>query len=42
MSESVREALDALPKTYREVLMLQYFGGMNSDEIAKALNTTLC
>jgi RNA polymerase sigma factor (sigma-70 family) len=40
LSESVREALDALPKIYREVLMLQYFGGMNSDEIAKALGTS--
>jgi len=40
MSESVREALATLPKTYREVLMLQYFGGMNSDEIAKALGTS--
>ena len=40
LSESVREALDTLPKTYREVLMLQYFGGMNSDEIAKVLGTS--
>jgi len=38
--ESVREALDTLPKTYREVLILQYFGGMNSDEIAKVLGTS--
>ena len=40
MSESVREALDTLSKTYREVLMLQYFGGMKSDEIAKVLGTS--
>jgi len=40
LSKSVREALDTLPKIYREVLMLHYFGGMNSDEIAKVLGTS--
>ncbi len=40
VDESVRDALDALPKIYREALMLRYFGGMNSSEIAKALGTS--
>ncbi|MFC1712818.1 sigma-70 family RNA polymerase sigma factor [Candidatus Poribacteria bacterium] len=40
LSESVREALDSLPETYREALMLYYFGGMNSVDIAKALGTS--
>jgi len=40
LSESVREALDSLPETYREVLMLHYFGGMNSNEMARALGTS--
>jgi RNA polymerase sigma factor (sigma-70 family) len=35
--ESVRDALDSLPETYREVLMLHYFAGMDSKEIATAL-----
>ena len=29
LSESVGEALDTLPETYREVLTLYYFGGIN-------------
>ncbi len=40
VDESVRDALDALPEIYREALMLRYFGGMNSSEIAKALGTS--
>jgi len=37
IDESLREALDSLPETYREVLTLYYFVGMDSVEIAKAL-----
>ncbi|MEK7398140.1 MAG: sigma-70 family RNA polymerase sigma factor [Candidatus Poribacteria bacterium] len=40
LSESVRDALDSLPQAYREVLMLHYFGGMNSNEIANALGAS--
>ena len=40
MLQSVREMLDSLPETYREVLMLYYFGGMDSNNIAKALGTS--
>jgi len=40
LSESVQDALNSLPETYREVLMLYYFGGMNSVDIAKALGTS--
>ena len=40
MSESLREALHLLPETYREVLMLYYFGDMNSVDIARALGTS--
>jgi len=40
VNESVRDALDLLPEIYREALMLRYFGGMNSSEIAKALGTS--
>jgi RNA polymerase sigma factor (sigma-70 family) len=36
----VREALESLPDTYREVLMLYYYGGMNSLDIAHALGTS--
>ncbi len=36
LTESVRESLDSLPEAYREVLVLYYFGGMNSNEIAEA------
>ena len=35
--ESVREAMYSLPESYREVLMLCYFGGMNSKEVARVL-----
>jgi RNA polymerase sigma-70 factor (ECF subfamily) len=37
LNESVREALDSLPEAYREVLLLHYFGGMTSRDIAEAL-----
>ena len=40
LSESLEEALDSLPEMQREVLMLHYFGGMNSKEIAKAIGTS--
>jgi N-acetylneuraminic acid mutarotase len=40
VNEFVRDALDSLPEIYREALMLRYFGGMNSSEIAKALGTS--
>ena len=40
ISESVHGALDVLPEAYREVLMLRYFGGMNSSEIARVLGTS--
>jgi RNA polymerase sigma factor (sigma-70 family) len=40
MSESLQEALDSLPDAYREVLILYYFGGMNSKEIARAIGTS--
>ncbi|MFC1712819.1 sigma-70 family RNA polymerase sigma factor [Candidatus Poribacteria bacterium] len=40
VNESLREAIYSLPGTYRQVLMLHYFGGMNSSEIAKALGTS--
>ncbi|MFC1719005.1 RNA polymerase sigma factor, partial [Candidatus Poribacteria bacterium] len=38
--ETVREALDSLPEMYREVLTLQYFGGMNIREISRFLGTS--
>ncbi len=37
LDQSVREALNSLPETYREVLMLYYFSDMNSNEIAQSL-----
>ena len=37
LDESVRESLDSLPEAYREVLLLHYFGGMTSRDIAEAL-----
>jgi RNA polymerase sigma factor (sigma-70 family) len=37
MGESVWEALDLLPDAYREVLIMHYFGGMSSKEIARAI-----
>jgi RNA polymerase sigma factor (sigma-70 family) len=40
LHESVHDALNSLPETYREVLMLHYFVGMDSKEIAKALGTS--
>jgi len=40
MDESLREALGSLSEGYREVLMLRYFGGMNSVDIARSLGTS--
>jgi RNA polymerase sigma factor (sigma-70 family) len=40
MLQSVREMLNSLPETYREVLMLYYFGGMDSNNIAEVLGTS--
>jgi len=40
MNESLQEALNLLPETYREVLTLYYFGGMNSMEIAEAIGVS--
>ncbi len=37
MEESVWEALDLLPDAYREVLIMHYFAGMSSKEIARAI-----
>ncbi len=36
----LHEALSSLPKIYRQVLTLRYFGGMNSKEIARFLGTS--
>jgi RNA polymerase sigma factor (sigma-70 family) len=38
MYEWLQESLDSLPEAYREVLMLHYFAGMKSDEIASSLS----
>ncbi|MFC1717404.1 sigma-70 family RNA polymerase sigma factor [Candidatus Poribacteria bacterium] len=38
--ESLRAALDSLPEAYREVLVMHYFGGMSSKEIAGATGTS--
>ena len=40
VSESLREALHSLPEIQRQALMLRYFGGMNSNEIARSLGTS--
>lgn len=40
LNESVRETLDLLPEAYREVLVLHYFAGMSSDEMAVSLGTS--
>ncbi len=40
LHESVREALDALPGIYREVLVLHYFGGMTIKDIASAIGVS--
>jgi N-acetylneuraminic acid mutarotase/predicted DNA-binding protein YlxM (UPF0122 family) len=40
LNESLREALDLLSETYREVLMLHYFAGMTSREIAEAVGAS--
>ena len=37
IDESLQEALNSLPETYREVLMLHYFGGMTIKNIASAI-----
>jgi RNA polymerase sigma-70 factor (ECF subfamily) len=36
----MREALHALPATYREPLLLQVLGGFTCEEIARIMNTT--
>jgi RNA polymerase sigma factor (sigma-70 family) len=38
--ESLHEALDSLSETYREVLMLYYFGGMTIKDISKAVGAS--
>ncbi|MFC1717960.1 sigma-70 family RNA polymerase sigma factor [Candidatus Poribacteria bacterium] len=40
MDDSLREGLSLLSEGYREVLMLHYFGGMNSVDIARSLGTS--
>ena|GEM_PF-549379 len=40
MRESLYEALDSLPETYRQVLTLYYLGGMSTREIARFLRTS--
>ncbi len=40
VNESLREALDSLPRIYREVIMLHYFGGMDTRDIAEATGTS--
>ncbi len=40
LSQSLQEALDSLPEMHREVLMLRYFAGMNSKEIARVTGTS--
>jgi len=40
LDESLREALDLLPEAYREVLMLHYFAGMTSRDIATAVGAS--
>lgn len=37
LDQSIREALNSLPETYREVLILYYFSDMDSNEIAESL-----
>ncbi|MFC1714733.1 sigma-70 family RNA polymerase sigma factor [Candidatus Poribacteria bacterium] len=36
----IQDALDSLPETYRQVLTLHYFGGMNTGEIAEFVGTS--
>ncbi|MFC1712846.1 sigma-70 family RNA polymerase sigma factor [Candidatus Poribacteria bacterium] len=40
LTESLNEALDALPNTYREVLVMHYFGGMAIKDIARAVGAS--
>ena len=40
VDESLQEALDSLSDTYREVLMLHYFGGMTIKDIARAVGAS--
>jgi RNA polymerase sigma factor (sigma-70 family) len=40
ISQSLRETLDLLPDMQREVLLLRYFGGMDSKEIARVIGTS--
>jgi RNA polymerase sigma factor (sigma-70 family) len=37
---SLQESMDSLPETYREVLMLHYFGGMTIKDIAGAIGVS--
>ena len=39
--ESLRDALESLPDTYRQVLLLHYFSGMNRVDIAMMLGVSL-
>jgi len=38
--ESLQEALDSLPDSYREVLLLHYFGGMSIKDMARSLSAS--
>jgi len=40
MNQLIREAMNSLPEIYREILLLYYFGGMNSNDIARALGVS--
>jgi RNA polymerase sigma factor (sigma-70 family) len=40
VDERLQEALDSLSDTYREVLMLHYFGGMTIKDIARAVGVS--
>jgi len=40
LNQSLREALDSLTETHREVLTLYYFGGMKNKEIARAIGAS--
>ncbi len=40
LDESLQEALDSLPDSYREVLLLHYFGGMTIKDMARSLGAS--
>jgi len=40
LDKSLQEALDSLPDSYREVLLLHYFGGMTIKDIASSLGAS--